>query len=127
VEASAQPSEPNVTAPPPVTVDERPTGPVAAALIAVGLGSLALAILVVWAESSESFAESLSYDDEVGPLAGKTIWATVVYFMSWVGLHFALRKRDIPLKTVATITAVLLALAFIGTFSPFFEMFAPEE
>ena len=124
MEASAQPSE---EAPRPGAVDERPEGPVAAALIAVGLGSLALAILVVWAEASESFKESLAYDDGVGPLSGKTIWGTVVYFVSWAGLHLALRKRDIPLKTAATITAVLLALAFVGTFSPFFEMFAPEE
>jgi amino acid permease len=127
VEASEHPSGTGVTAASPVAAEDRPTGPVAAALIAVGIGALVLAILVVWAESSESFKESLAYTDDVGPLAGKTIWAVVAYVVSWLGLHLALRKRDIPLKTAVTITAVLLALAFVGTFSPFFEMFAPEE
>ena len=52
---------------------ERPNGPVAAVLLATGIGSLLLAILVVWAEASESFKDSLAYSDRVGPLSGKTI------------------------------------------------------
>ena len=108
-------------------IGTRPTGPVAAALIAAGVGSLALAILVVWAEASESFKESLAYSDDVGPLAGKTLWAVFVYFVTWLVLGVVLRRREVPLKTAGLITAALLALAFVGTFSPFFEMFAPSE
>jgi hypothetical protein len=114
------------TDPTPATTD-RPSGPVAAALLSVGIGSLVLAILVVWAEASESFKESLSYDDEVGPLAGKTIWGVVAYLASWLVLALVLRRREVSLRTAGIVTAVLLALAFVGTFSPFFEMFAPEE
>jgi len=105
---------------------ERPTGPVAAALLAVGVGSVVLAILVVWAEASVSFKESLAYDDDVGPLAGKTIWAVVAYLVSWLVLGLAMRRREVSLRTAGIVTAVLLALAFIGTFSPFFEMFTEE-
>jgi hypothetical protein len=106
---------------------ERPSGPVAAALLAAGVGSLVLGIIVVWAEASESFAKSLAYDDDVGPLAGKTIWGVVAYLVSWLVLGLVLRRRDVSLKTAGLVTAVLLALAFVATFSPFFELFAPDE
>jgi hypothetical protein len=106
---------------------ERPNGPVAAVLLATGIGSLVLATLVVWAEASESFADSLRYSDRVGPLSGKTIWAVVAFLVSWAGLHAALRRRDVNLRTVWLITLALLALGLLGTFSPFFELFAPEE
>jgi hypothetical protein len=106
---------------------DRPNGPVAAVLLATGIGSLVLAILVVWAEASESFADSLAYSDRVGPLSGKTIWAVVAFLVSWAGLHAVLRRRDVNLHNVWLITLALLALGLLGTFSPFFELFAPEE
>jgi hypothetical protein len=106
---------------------DRPNGPVAAVLLATGIGSLVLAVLVVWAEASESFADSLGYSDRVGPLSGKTIWAVVAFVVSWAGLHAVLRRRDVNLNAVWLITLALLALGLLGTFSPFFELFAPEE
>ena len=105
----------------------RPDGPVAAVLLATGIGSLVLAVLVVWAEASESFADSLAYSDRVGPLSGKTIWAVVAFVISWAGLHAVLRRRDVNLRAVWMITLALLALALLGTFSPFFELFAPDD
>ena len=116
----------DVTPAPAPAADARPDGPAAAALLAAGIGSLALAIFVVWAEASESFKESLAYSEDVGPLAGKTLWAVGIYLVSWLVLSVVLRRRDVSLRTAGLITAVLLALAFLGTFSPFFEMFASE-
>jgi hypothetical protein len=106
---------------------ERPTGPVAAVLLATGIGSLVFAIIVVLAESSESFAESLAYDQEVGPLSGKTIWGVVAFLGSWLILGVALRNRSPALRAVAIVAGALLVLALIGTFAPFFQLFAPEE
>jgi len=108
-------------------VPVRPNGPVAAAVLAAGIGSLVLAILVVIAEASVSFADSLAYSERVGPLGGKTIWAVVAFLGSWLGLGIALRNRDVNLRTVTIVAAVLIALALIGTFSPFFELFMAEE
>jgi hypothetical protein len=99
---------------------------VAAALLATGIGALVLAILVVAAEASESFANSLAYNDRVGPLSGKVIWAVVAYAGSWAILTAILRKREFPLVTAAVACAVLVGLALIGTFSPFFQLFAPD-
>jgi len=110
----------------PAVGEGRPEGPVAAALLATGVGSLVLAILVVIAEANESFAMSLAYSDRVGPLSGKTIWAVGAYLGSWAILAVALRGRRMNLRAVAVVTAVLLALALVGTFSPFFELFKPD-
>jgi len=105
----------------------KPNGPVAAVLLATGIGGLVLAVLVVLAEAKESFAESLAFDQEVGPLSGKTIWATVAFLGSWGILTLLLRRREVDLTKVIAVSAVLVALALIGTFAPFFELFAPEE
>jgi hypothetical protein len=110
----------------PLSVAERPSGPAAAVLMATGLGALVLAILVILAEGSESFADSLAYNDRVGPLSGKVIWAVVAYAGSWLVLWGVLRRRDFPLATAAIVCAVLVGLALVGTFSPFFQLFAPD-
>jgi hypothetical protein len=106
--------------------DVKPNGPVAAVLLATGLGALVLAILTVWAEASASFKDSLAYDLEVGPLSGKTIWATVAFLGSWGVLTLVLRNREVDLNKVLIIAGVLLALGLVGTFSPFFELFTEE-
>jgi len=100
---------------------------VAAAVLAAGIGSLVLAVLVIIAEASVSFADSLAYSERVGPLAGKTIWAVVAYLGSWLVLGFALRYREVNLRTVTIVAALLIALALIGTFAPFFQLFMAEE
>ena len=104
----------------------KPSGPIAAAMIAAGIGALVLAILTVWAEASEGFKESLAYNDRVGPLAGKTIWATVAFFVSLGALSLGLRRRHVDLAKATMITLVLLGLGYLGTFAPFFRMFAPD-
>jgi hypothetical protein len=114
------------TEPAPAAGEGRPEGPVAAALLATGVGSLVLAVLVVIAEANESFATSLAYSDRVGPLSGKTIWAVVAYAGSWAILAVVLRGRRMNLRAVAVVAGVLLALALVGTFAPFFELFKPE-
>jgi hypothetical protein len=100
---------------------------VAAAVLAAGIGSLVLAILVIISEANLSFADSLAYSDRVGPLAGKTIWAVAAYLGSWLVLGIALRNREVNLRTVTIVAAVLITLALIGTFEPFFHLFAAEE
>ena len=106
--------------------DEPPSGPAAAAVLAVGIGSLVLGILTTWAEASEGFAEDLQWNDRVGPLSGKTIIATIGFFASWIILHIIWRRSNPPLRRIALISAILLVLGLIGTFPTFFEQFAPE-
>jgi hypothetical protein len=82
--------------------------------------------LTVWAEASEGFRESLAYNDRVGPLSGKTIWATVAFVVSWGALTLGFRGRRIDLAKATVVSGVLLGLGYLGTFSPFFRIFESE-
>jgi hypothetical protein len=119
-------SEHDEAALPESAVAEQPSGPAAAAILAAGIGALVLGILTTWAEASEDFAENLNWDDDVGPLSGKTIVASIGYFASWLILHLVWRRSNPPLRRIVTIAVVLLLLGLLGTFPTFFEQFAPE-
>jgi hypothetical protein len=118
--------QPSATEPPVSVAVAKPGGPVAAVLIAAGVGAVVLGILVVWAEASVSFRESLAYNDRVGPLSGKTIWAAVAFVTTWVVLTFALRRRRVDLMKATVVSVVLIGLGYLGTFSPFFRIFESE-
>jgi len=73
----------------------RPSGPVAAAFVAAGVGSLVLGILTVLAEASEAAKGWLEFSASVGPLSGETILAVAAWLVAWAVLHAALRHRDV--------------------------------
>lgn len=102
----------------------KPDGFPAATLMAAGIGAFVLGLLTTWAEASASFKGKLSYDDGVGPLSGKTIWAAVAFFASWAILSVVLWRRDNLLNIGLIVFAVLLAAGLIGTFPTFFQAFA---
>ena len=95
------------------------TGPAAAALLAVGLGLLALGISQVLSEASVPFKNAMQALGNVwmpgapgiGPYSGKETVVLLVWLMSWAALHAILRKREIPLVTAATMTFILIGLA----------------
>src|SRR5918994_4620868 len=100
---------------------EKPNGPVVAAMLAAGLGAFVLGVLTTVAEASESFGESLQYNDRVGPLSGKVVWATAAFVVSWVVLGVWLRARDLGWSSMLVVTGVLIALGILGTFPTFFQ------
>ena len=75
-------------------------------------------------EADEGIADTLNFDASVGPLMGKTVVTIITLFFFWPVLTAALWRRDPPLKVVAVLTGVLVALGFLMTFPPFFEIFA---
>src|ERR671910_899104 len=78
---------------------ERPTGPVAAAVLATGIGAFVLGLLTTLNEASTGVHDFLEFDEDVGPLSGKTIIAVIAYLGSWAvgaraaGLRGAERVR----------------------------------
>ena len=104
----------------------KPDGPLAAVLLAAGIGSFALGLFTTLAEASTGFRERLIFNAGVGPLSGKTIWATVVFVIAWVVLHFMWRERDRILRSATIAFVVLTLLGLLGTFPIFFQAFAPE-
>jgi hypothetical protein len=116
------------TAPPQTALSDvdRPFGPAAAVIVAVGLGALTLGILTTLVEASTWFADKLQWSDRVGPLSGKSILAVLVFFASWAGLTALWRDRSPAVRTVVIATVVLLALGLLGTFPTFFQAFASD-
>lgn len=106
---------------------DKPEGPIAAAILAGGVGSFALGPLPALAEMSTGIKDFLNFYDPVGPLAGKTTYAMAIWLVSWVVLHFAYRRRPIETRTALTIALILVALGTLGTFPIFFQAFAPAE
>ena len=102
---------------------ERPNGPVAAALLAAGVGIFVLGLLTVLGEQSTGIHDWLQFKDRVGPLSGKTTMAVVAYVASWAALTPLLWRRSVSLNPVLIISAVLIAGGFIGTFPKFFQLF----
>ena len=106
---------------------EKPEGPVAAAILAGGVGALALGVLTTLAEASPSIKEFLSFSDPVGPLSGKTLGAVLIWIVTWGILHFVYRDKAVESRKALTTALVLIVLGVVGTFPIFFQMFAPAE
>ena len=111
----------------PADYPDRPEGPVAAAIIAGGIGAFALGLFTTLAEISEGFRNFLNFYDPVGPLAGKTAYAIVVWLVSWLVLHLLYRRRQAETRKALVLALVLLALGTLGTFPIFFQTFALPE
>ena len=99
----------------------RPSGPAAAVVLAAGLGAFTLGLLSVLTAASSAVSDALTLSERVGDLSGVTTVTAVVFFAAWLGLGVAWRGADPPLGRVAAAAGVLIALALLGTFPPFFN------
>lgn len=110
-------------------LEERPDGPGAAAMLAAGIGLFALGLLTVLNEAwagLHDWLESWDFGQGVGPLAGKTTVAVIVWAVSWIALAIGLRGKDVDLTKWFWVSVVLGVLGALGTFPPIFLAFAAE-
>lgn len=103
---------------------EKPNGPVAAALLAGGIGSavLGLVTLVFELNDKSAFAKSLNWYNPAGGLTGKSGLAIIAFFLSWAVLHFIFKDKETNFNRFATVAFVLLAIGLIFTFPPVWEL-----
>ena len=105
---------------------DKPDGPGAAAIVAAGIGIFMLGLLttlaVPWTDLKDFLAD-FQLRQGVGPLAGKTTAAVLVWAASWAILHYRWRDKDVDLKRMFTVALILGLLGALGTFPPFFERF----
>lgn len=107
----------------------RTDGPAAAAMLAAGIGIFVLGLLIVLSEISvpiHDFLEWWDFGQGVGPLAGKTTVAVIVWAVSWAILAAAFRGKDVNLKAWFTVSLILGLLGAVGSFPPVFLSFAGE-
>jgi hypothetical protein len=109
-----------------VEYPDRPEGPISAAIIAGGIGALALGVVTALAEASTRVADGLEWSKRVGPLSGKTIVAVIVWLVAWGVLHLVYRNRPLETRRALFVALVLIALGVLGTFPKFFQLFAPD-
>jgi hypothetical protein len=110
-----------------VQTDTKPNGPAAAAFLAAGIGCFVLGVFTTLAEASTQVADALKLMKEVGPLSGKVIVATLAIVISWIVAYLLLRGKEVKFGQFLAASLVLVALGFLLTFPPFFELFAPKE
>jgi hypothetical protein len=106
--------------------EEKKEGPISAAIIAGGVGTLGLGLLTTLAEASETVKDALELNSRVGPLSGKTIFGVVIWFIAWGVLHAMLKDSRYETRRALVTALILVALGVIGTFPTFFQAFAAE-
>lgn len=102
----------------------QPNGVAAAAMLAAGIGALAMGIVTTLAEASSWVHDALEWNVVVGPLSGKSLVATIVFVVALVVLVLAMRHKTVKLSLVFWATLVLVALGTLGTLPTFFTLFA---
>ena len=108
-----------------ITYEDKPEGPIAAAIIACGIGALALGFFPVLADASQGAKDALNLYAQAGSLAGKTVFAVVIWLLSWGVLHFLYRDKPLETRKALVVALALMGLGVLGTFPIFFQAFAP--
>jgi hypothetical protein len=102
---------------------DKPEGPIAAAILAGGIGCLALGVITTLAEASTSIKDWLDWNAGVGPLSGKTGTAIAIWLVAWAVLHVIYRNKPFETRRAFVIALILIALGAVGTFPIFFQVF----
>jgi hypothetical protein len=110
-----------------LAVQEKPDGPVAAAILAAGIGAFMLGLFTILAEASAGFKALATLNAGIGALSGKAVFTVIVWLASWAGLHFALRTKHFDVTRALVIALVLVAIGVVTTIPPVFVMFAAAE
>ena len=106
---------------------DKPNGPVAAALLAGGIGCAVLGVVTFanMVDPTSAFSQWLVWYQPVGSLAGKSGLAIIAFLLAWAVLGLLWRRREMRFGKIAAISFILLAVGLIGTFPPFWQLFLP--
>ena len=111
------------------TAKQIPNGEAVAAMLAAGIGAVALGFFTTLAEITAGTTfrtggfPGLTWDRGVGPLSGKTGYAVIVWLIAWAVLYFVMRGKEYNFMRMFWITLGLIGLGVLGTFPVFFELF----
>lgn len=103
-----------------------PNGLAAAALLAGGIGAFAVGLMTVLAEAFEGIRAALAFYRPAGPLSGKTTVAMIIWLIAWPLLGNLWKGKEVDFARASLWAFILLGLGLLGTFPPFFELFAGE-
>lgn len=109
-----------------------PSGVAVAALLAAMIGMLALAGVNQFTAISKDFNTWvhgvgklwMPGAEGIGPYSGKETLSALAWLVSWVGLHFVLRDKELRLSRWLIVFLVGVGLATTWIWPPVFEYFA---
>lgn len=99
-----------------------PNGPGAAAILAAGVGSLALGISSLAADAIPAVQRAFIVWPPTGPLSGVALTAIAVWLLAWYGLSKRWRSRDVNVVWVNAASFAMLAAALLLTFPPLMDV-----
>jgi hypothetical protein len=91
-------------------------GAIWAAIMASGIGSFAVGLVVILSEAGLPLAPILY--PPAGGVSGRTTIAALIWITSWVVLHRRWRHQHIEGGRVAAIAVLLIVLGLLGVFPP---------
>ena len=108
------------------------SGVAVAALLAAAIGMIALAGVNQFTQISTAFNAWvhgvgklwMPGAEGIGPYSGKETLAALAWIASWVGLHYALRRRELSLSKWLIVFLVGVGIATTWIWPPVFEYFA---
>lgn len=98
-----------------------PNGPGAAAILAAGIGSLALGIFAFAGDAVPAILHAFNFWRPTGPLSGVTSSAVIVWLVAWYWLSRRWRSRTVNLARVNTAAFIMLVAGLLLTFPPFMD------
>ena len=99
---------------------EAANGDAAAAILAAGIGSLAVGLFVLLNEAGIYSAPGVYAP--AGGASGRAAFALVVWLLSWGVLHWRLKGRRIAARPIYAVALLLVALGIAATFPPLWSL-----
>src|ERR1019366_2156354 len=101
--------------------DRMTNGRGAAAVLAAGIGSFALALLALAGDASRTISAALNIWNPTGPLSGVTDVAILVWLGSWLFLSRRWARRDVNLARINAASFAMFVAAILITFPPIMD------
>lgn len=100
-----------------------PNGSGAAAILAAGVGSLALAVLALASDKLALIKRFLNFYNPTGPLSGVTTTAIVIWLLTWGILEWRWQGRTVAMGRISVAALALMLLSLVLTFPPVVDLF----
>jgi hypothetical protein len=100
-----------------------PNGSGAAAILAAGIGSFAVAVFAIAADKSAFVKNLFVFYKPTGTLSGETTVAILLWLAAWAILEWRWRKKTLFLRRINAVALGLLGLSLLLTFPPIGDLF----
>ncbi len=99
-----------------------PNGAGAAAVLAAGIGCVAVAVFAIVADRAAPIKSLMNLYKPTGPLSGVTTCAILVWLGAWALLHWFWSRRSVEMGRVKLAAFILLFLSLLLTFPPIADL-----